>query len=131
MRRPDERGFTLVEVLVAFAVASLLLVAILRALGLGLTDSARTDAYTSATMLAESALDTLGVVVPLKEGSAVTRDGPFRIDASVARYRDPDGRDAGRRQYLVLYRVTAKVSWREGARDRSVVLSTLRLGPNR
>jgi general secretion pathway protein I len=124
--RANQRGFTLIEVLVAFAIAALLLVAVLRILTLGLAGTDRADAYTRATILAESALDTLGVVTPLAEGSAETRKGRFIIAVAVRRY---DGSGAGNGQYLVLYRLTAKVSWREGARQRSVSLATLRLGP--
>lgn len=128
MPRAEERGFTLIEVLVAFAIAALLLVAILRGLTLDLAGTERTDAYTAATLLAESALDALGVVTPLAPGTAETRDGRFRIAASVERYHDPGGvGDDG--QYVVLYRVAAAVSWQEGGRERSVSLWTLRLGP--
>ncbi len=126
--RAEARGFTLVEVLVAFAIASLLLVAILRMLTVDLAGGERSDAYTAATILAESTLDALGVVTPLAPGAAETRDGRFRIAASVERYHDPGG-VGGDAQYLVLYRVAATVSWRERGRERSVSLWTLRLGP--
>jgi general secretion pathway protein I len=122
-------GFTLVEVLVAFTIAALLLVAVLRILTVGLDGAERSEAYTRATIIAESTLDTLGVVTPLKDGDAAElSDGPFRIHAAVERYREP-GAESQATQYLVLYRVSAAVSWREGRRERSVSLSTLRLGP--
>lgn len=122
-------GFTLIEVLVAFTIAALLLVAVLRILTLGLDGAQRAEAYTRATIIAESTLDTLGVATPLKDGdTAELSDGPFRIHAAIERYREPG---AGREsvQYLVLYRVSATVAWRDGRRERSVALSTLRLGP--
>ncbi len=123
-----ERGFTLIEVLVAFAIAALLLVALLRILALSLGAGERSELYTRATILAESTLDAVGVVSPLVEGeSAELVDGPFRIHATVERYRPTDDAEAG--QYLVLYRIGATVSWREGRRGRALTLSTLRLGP--
>jgi general secretion pathway protein I len=128
MPRAEERGFSLIEVLVAFTIAALLLVVILRGLTLDLAGAARTDAYTAATLLAESTLDALGVVTPLAPGTAETRDGRFRIAASVERYHDPAG-VGGDGQYVVLYRVAAAVFWRESGRERSVSLWTLRLGP--
>jgi general secretion pathway protein I len=127
LRRAE--GFTLVEVLVAFTIAALLLVAVLRILTLGLDGGERAEAYTRATIIAESTLDTLGVVTPLKPGEAAElRDGPFRIVATVDRYHEP-GEASDDARYLVFYRVSATVSWLDGRRQRSVSVSTLRLGP--
>jgi len=114
---------------VAFAVAGILLVAVLRTVALGLDGSQRSEAFTKAAILAESALDSLGTVSPLADGdTADIRDGPFRVRAAVERYRDP-GAPSGDGQYLVLYRLSATVTWRERGRERAVSLSTLRLGP--
>jgi general secretion pathway protein I len=127
LRRPE--GFTLIEVLVAFTIAALLLVAVLRILTLGLDGGERAEAYTRATIIAESTLDAIGVVTPLKSGdTAELRDGPFRILASVERYHEPNA-VSDEQRYLVFYRVSATVSWREGRQQRSIELSTLRLGP--
>jgi general secretion pathway protein I len=127
LRRAE--GFTLIEVLVAFTIAALLLVAVLRILTLGLDDGERAEAFTRATIIAESTLDAIGVVTPLKPGEAAElRDGPFRILASVERYHEPDA-PSDEQRYLVFYRVSATVSWLDGRRHRSVELSTLRLGP--
>lgn len=126
--RADRGGFTLIEVLVAFAIAALLLVALLRILTLSLGASERSEEVTRATILAQSTLDAVGVVAPLAEGdTAELVNGPFHIHAAVARYHGPGAE--GTAQYLVLYRVSATVSWREGRRQRAVSLSTLRLGP--
>ncbi len=124
--RADCRGFTLIEVLVAFAIAALLLVALLRILTLSLAGSERSEIDTRATLLAQSTLDAVGVVAPLAEGDvAELESAPFHIHATVERY----GEAGTSPQYLVLYRVSATVSWRDGRRERSVSLSTLRLGP--
>lgn len=128
-RRADRGGFTLIEVLVAIAIAALLLVALLRILTLSLGASERSELVTRATLLAQSTLDAVGVVAPLAEGDiAELVNGPFHIRAAVERYRAPGGTE-GSAQYLVLYRLSTTVSWREGRRPRSVSLSTLRLGP--
>lgn len=120
--RADRSGFTLIEVLVAFAIAALLLVALLRILTLSLAGSERSEIVTRATLLAQSTLDAMGVVAPLTEGDAADLESPpFHIHATVERY----GEAGTSPQYLVLYRVSATVSWRE----RAVSLSTLRLGP--
>lgn len=127
--RADGAGFTLLEVLVAFTIASFLLVAVLRALTLGLDGSQRSETYTRATILAESTLEAMGVTAPLRDGDeAELQKGPFHISASVHRYSDPS-LPQGPAQYLVLYRLTATVSWRERRQARAVSLETLRLAP--
>ena len=126
---PDaERGFTLIEVLVAFAIAALLLVALLRVLALSLGAGERSELYTRATLLAQSTLDATGIVSPLVEGDgAELVDGPFHIHAAVE--RDHAAGEGTTAQYLVLYRISATVSWREGHGARALTLTTLRLGP--
>lgn len=126
--RTEPHGFTLIEVLVAFAIAAILLTVVLRTLTAGLTESDRSAAYTRATILAESALDAMGVVAPLRDGeSADLTDGRFHIHAVTERYHDAATDAAG--QYLVLYRLSVTVSWGEGRWPRAISLSTLRLGP--
>lgn len=109
--------------LVAFSIAAILLVALLRTFSGSLGASARTDASMQATLIAESTLETLGARLPLKESDAEATEGSFTIAASVHRYdtEDPVGR------YLVPYELAVSVSWRDGVRRRSIALCTVRL----
>jgi len=117
-----------VEVMVAFAVAAILLVVLSRALGLGVMGSARVKSAEEAAILAESALDPLGVVTPLKDGDvADLDDGAYHLHVTVDRYADPNVVRA--QGYVALYRLRATVLWRDGPRQRALTLSTLRLGP--
>lgn len=121
-------GFTLIEVMVAFAVATLLLVALSRALGLGVMGTARAKSAEEAAILAESALDPLGVIAPLKDGDRADLDrGAYHVHVAVDRYVDANA--AHVQGYLTLYRLSATVAWREGPRRRALTLTTLRLGP--
>jgi hypothetical protein len=116
-------------VLVAFAVAALLLVAVLRIISLSLDGGDRSEAYIRATLLAESTLDTMGVAAPLRDGdTADLADGPFRLHAVVERYQEP-GAPPAEQQYVVLYRVSATVTWRENGHEGTLTLATLKLGP--
>lgn len=125
----DQRGFTLIEVLVAVAIAGLLLAVVLRTMTAGLGESERAGDETKAALLAESTLDALGVVTPLSDGGqAEFREGLFLVRATTERYQDSPAGGAG--QYATLYRLSVTVSWRDGRRQRAVSLATLRLGPS-
>ena len=127
MRQRSEAGFTLIEMIVAFAVAGLLLGVLVEALGLGAAGTERMAYASDAAILAESALDPLGVLSPLTDGDVADLErGPYHLHVTVRRY-DGAPQAAG---YLALYRLNATVAWREGARERSLTLSTLRLGPS-
>lgn len=120
-------GFTLIEVIVAFAVAGLLLVMLSRALEMGVVGTARVKSADEAAILAESALDPLGVITPLRDGDTADLDhGAYHIHVTVDRYTGPDAPRA--QGYLTLYRVSATVAWREMLRRRALTLTTLRLG---
>lgn len=131
--RSHPEGFTLVEVLVAFVIAATLMVALLAVLTRSLDGGVRAEAYTKATILAESTLDSLGLVTPLKDGeSADIVDGIYHVHASVERYQDPEATDATAAQtaqYVVLYQVSAAVTWRLNGRQSAITLTTLKLGP--
>jgi general secretion pathway protein I len=121
---PRERGFTLIEVLVAVAIAALVLLPLLHGFSKALDGAADSEAYEEAVAIAQSALATLGTRAPLAEDRGFTRqDGRFTVAASVHRY--PLG-DAS--TYVVPYELSVAVSWGEGRKQRSVTLQTLRLG---
>ncbi len=79
---------------------------------MGVVGTARVKSADEAAILAESALDPLGIITPLKDGDTADLDrGAYHIHVTVDRYA---GSDAPRVQgYLTLYRVSATVSWRE------------------
>lgn len=127
-RRDKERGFTLIEILVAFAIAAVLLLPILRSFATGAHSATVTDNYLDATLIAQSTLESYGRDMPLAAGGVLDRqEGAYHVAASVHRYRGkavaPDI-GAG----LALYRLIVRVSWHNEARTRSVALETLRLG---
>lgn len=131
--RSHPEGFTLVEVLVAFVIAATLLLAVLSILTMSLEGGERSEAYTKATILAESTLDSLGVATPLRDGdTADLVDGPFSVHAAVERYQDPEAETdnpSSSVQYVLLYRVSAVVTWRLQGHRSTIMLSTLKLGP--
>jgi general secretion pathway protein I len=128
-RRADVSGFTLIEVLVAFTIAAMLLLPLLRSFSTGVASAAKVDAFTEATLIAESTIEMIGPGVALTDGADLDQpEGQYRVLASVRRYQSEfvfDRPAPG----VVPYEVAVTVSWPEGGRTRSVALRTLRLGP--
>ena len=125
-RGKRQRGFTLIEVLVAFAVAALVLSVLLPTFSAGLGAASRAKAVTEATLLAESSLDAIGTTIPLAPGRLDdVYDGRYRWHAEIAARPDL----AAATLPVAPYEVTVTVAWNELGRERHVALHTLRLGP--
>jgi general secretion pathway protein I len=126
------RGFTLIEVLVAFAIAALLLVPLLHLISLGIGTFGNAQNYATATLWAESALADAGMQEPIAEGTQ-SGDLPQHIhwEMSIERYHDdamsdqPTTAPSG----LVPYAITLTMSWPERLSRGSITFHTLRLGP--
>lgn len=128
-QRADTHGFTLIEVLIAFTIAAVMLLPLLQGFSAGINSAARTDNFSEATLIAESALETAGPGFALADGSSLDQqEGRYHVATAVHRYQD----DATSDRPLLLaipYEIVVTVSWQEAARARSVALRTLRLGP--
>jgi general secretion pathway protein I len=114
-------------VVVALAILALSLSVVFTAMSSGTWRVAQADAATKAGSLVQSVLARAGAEVPLREGRADGQlpDG-FAWTLQVQRLGDA----ADRAEWpLAAYAVTAEVSWDEAATQRSVAISTIRLGP--
>ena len=119
-------GFTLIEVLVAFVICSLALGAVLRSFSSGLRGSELTDAYTTATLLAESKLAESVIAEPIVEGEASgCFDEKFCWRRRMERHAEV-GVDFGPTG-LQVYQLTVSVDWGVTQAKRSLSLTTLRL----
>ena len=122
-------GFTLIEVLVAFTIAAVLLLPLLRSYSAGIAGATRTDAFTAATLLAESTLETFGPGTALVDGGGLDQqEGRYHVSVTVQRYQG-EGSMPSSPLVAIPYEVAVTVSWPEAARQESVALRTLRLGP--
>lgn len=127
LRAERQGGFTLVEVLVAFAVAAVLLVPLLRLFSGGINELTRGEGTETAALWARTLLDSAdGGRLSAGSASGVLPGG-YRWERDAALYTDPAITETARP--LVPYAVTVTITWRERNRDRSFSLETLRLAP--
>lgn len=124
------RGFTLIEVLVALAIASFSLTTLLHALGTSARQTEISREYSTATYLAESGLARIGRDLPLEAG---LQQGQFDetyawraniTDAVSTRLSEP------RTMIVKPFQVDFTVWWESGDKVRDLTLRTLRLRPN-
>ena len=113
-------GFTLIEVLVAFAVAGLLLAAAYRLIALGLDRDVEAGREVLAALHAQSLLADAEASPPGERRGRLP--GGYRFRVTVRAATAPPGGAA-------LVRVEATVGWSEREPARSVTLVTERLRP--
>jgi type II secretion system protein I len=119
----SERGFTLVETLMAFAILAVVLVTLYEAMGTGLKGFERAAANEAALLAVQSQLDTLAAMpaLPHEALSGTIEGTPFRWQAM--HLPDPAA-DAEhlRSSPLRLQRLRLIVSWVEGGAERSLAV---------
>jgi general secretion pathway protein I len=118
-----EAGFTLVEILVAFAIAVIALGALYQLFGLGTRADGAASRLENAIVIARSALEATSVV---DDGEKTDRIGAYQRRVLV--HARPDLAAAG--APASLSEVDVDVSWHEGRRERSITLSSLRVVPS-
>lgn len=128
-------GFTLLEVLVAFALLALSLTLLLGTLSGAARQVAEADQRTRAVLLAQSLMAGLGVEEPLQEGAREGRweNSAYRWTLQVAPYAEPRAAAAtaaptGALGGPRLLEVQLQVRWSDAPRD-VVRWRTLRLVP--
>jgi general secretion pathway protein I len=122
-----QRGFSLLEVLVAFAILALSLGVLLQIFSRAMNTTAISATYSRAVALAEAKLNAVGADIPLEEGvhSGDPEDGMDWI-VYIEPYNTGDTFDF--ELPLQPYRITAVASWPSIAGARRVTLRSLRLG---
>ena len=128
MSNRGERGFTLIEVVVAFVLLALVMSTAFEIFSAGLSRAGQLEERSRALVIAQSRMASVGVEETLKEGetSGESEDRKYQWVVSVK--RSGEGEDAGKPAPSVysLYRIDVRVTWRGAdTRDHSLALSTL------
>jgi general secretion pathway protein I len=123
--RQGEGGFTLIEVLVSLTILGISLAVLLNVFSTGLDLAHATQAETTATSLAQSLLDQVGSLVPLREGDVSGQfDDQYTWQVRAEPYGIYEDRQSWPTNALI---VTVTVRWQDGDHPRAVSLTTLRL----
>ena len=127
--RKQNRGMTLLEILVAFVILSLTMAVILHIFSGGIHNAKIAQSYSRAVFLAQSRLAAVGIeqpLAPIEDSGQVGPNLQWHVSVVVL----DDGGEADRllmpvRQYLV----RSTVAWLEDGREKQVELSSVRIGP--
>lgn len=122
---PRDRGFTLLEVLVALLIFGLAFGVLAQIFQTGLRASATAERTTTATLLARSQLARIGIDLPLEIGEfEEDAGGGFHIRTRV----EPAEIEVAADEFVPLL-VEVSVAWGLDANEGQVALTTLRLAP--
>jgi general secretion pathway protein I len=129
------RGFSLLEVLVAFVILSLVATALFRLFSGALNNASAADEYSRAVLVAESVLAEASAAKPLREASqtGAADDGRISWKTTVAAYVPPgmpaEFDRAADALALRLFRITAEVTFAApSGGERRFDLATTRIG---
>jgi general secretion pathway protein I len=135
--RPRQRGFSLLEVLVAFVILAIVGTMLSGLYAGSLRNASAAEDWSRATLVAESTLAAAAAVVPLREGSSSgnDEDGRYAWTSEVRAYEAPaapgttDALQASAQQLpMRLLRVSVNVTFPgPTGGERSIALSTLKL----
>ena len=132
---PRSRGFSLLEVLVAFVILALVATALFRLFSGGLTNASAAGDWSRALMLAETRLELAASTQPLRESTdrGVEDDGRLQWEARVGPYIGPDADPEADRTAetlpMRLYRVVVDVKFPgQNGGERTLSLATVKLG---
>ena len=138
LRPPHQsRGFSLLEILVAFTLLALAMGILMQVFSRGVNGAGLADKYAKATMMAESKLATVGIENMVQEGDTNGRfNDDFQWRLLITPYVDPAPKEATANPVDIeslmavrLYAVSLTVSFTsDDQRERQVMLNTLLIG---
>jgi len=123
-RQRNQAGFSLLETIAAILLLALAFGAVMHVAGAAteLTGHART--LNRVAMFADTTLDAIGRLAPLREG---TREGRYDAQFQWRTVTRAQAAAPGQTPDLHVYRVDLDIRWHEGGTERHASFATLRL----
>lgn len=122
-RGRQQAGYSLIEVLVAFAILAMALTVLLRVFSGGLRNVDAAAQYAEAVAIADAVIAAPGVVEPLFPGQVEGES-----DSGYAWTRTIEALERRGDEPVVAYRIEVDVEWQTGTKQRRVGFTTVRLG---
>ncbi|MGZ4958410.1 MAG: type IV pilus modification PilV family protein [Methylomonas sp.] len=132
------KGFSLLEILVAFAIMAVALTVVLRIFGTGVNNAVISEDYTLAVQIAESLMARIGVETPLQVGEfSGTEDDKYHWQVFIRtvakseadKIRNTATNDLDARESvpgLQLLQIKVSVEWGDERQPRAIELNSLR-----
>jgi general secretion pathway protein I len=120
----DRRGFTLLEILVAFSLIGMVLVVVMQIFSAGLRSLSLSDSYVNGSARAEAVMRNIleDDDFPKVALSGNTADG-YRFNAAITKGYEERTQALG----VDLYQVKVTIYWNDGVRERSMSIDTLKM----
>lgn len=128
---PRNRGFTLLELLLAFVVFALSFATVLEILSGSMRNTVRARHYSEAALTAQSLMDQVGLEIPLEVGYGVNGTaGDYRWELTILDYADVGENihsiELAELTGIELLQVDLQVSWGDPPREQTRRFSTIR-----
>lgn len=128
------RGFTLLEVLLAFVIFSISFAVVLQIISGSIRNTMRSKQYTEVALIAQSVMDTVGLEIPLEEGGQASGEsGEYRWSVEIYPYELPQDSEANFESLQIaelagidLLQVELLIEWGEPPAERSRRFSTIK-----
>ena len=127
-----QKGFTLLEILLAISILGVAMTAIMQQFSAGMRIARTSQTYTTATIYAKHKLEELQVEEEIREmDDRGSFDDGYSWSVSIELYEDyleeeEEDEDTFEHLPLEMYRLESVVSWNEGEKERSITLATLK-----